>query len=274
MQTQIPSPRHWEWPGGCYSMAASPPSCHPAHSLFFNALHCIRKRRPILTHISHALVSPGASPEDVKTVGSCSDTASTRFDHLQLHTSLLSRQHQLRQTWDQELWQYRTIAARGGKEYAGGGAWACSRQAKDCLCEWVSYCSHCCGETYFHTTDQGDAIPVPIHLMFFQCREVDFIPRKYFIKEWMQGIDFFVRSIVFLSRDVFQIYEDFSFLSPCLSLKHRQLDWPWQSCFVVCFFFTVTYIPHEQTHSCLIYFFFFFPTRQLNLKLCQHQRAL
>lgn len=47
----------------CGSVSSQLPSCSFP---FFNAPHCIRKRRPILTRISRALVSPGASPEDVK----------------------------------------------------------------------------------------------------------------------------------------------------------------------------------------------------------------
>ncbi|KAK1899522.1 2-isopropylmalate synthase [Dissostichus eleginoides] len=43
------------------SVSTQLPSCSFP---FFNAPHCIGKRRPILTHISRALVSLGASPED------------------------------------------------------------------------------------------------------------------------------------------------------------------------------------------------------------------
>lgn len=48
MQTQIPSPKHWEWPGGCYSMAASPPSCHPARSLSSMPLIVLWRGGPFL----------------------------------------------------------------------------------------------------------------------------------------------------------------------------------------------------------------------------------
>lgn len=57
-----------------------------------NAPHCISKRRTILTHISRALVSPGASPEEVKLLQEfgCHPrvTASTQLDQLHPHTNI------------------------------------------------------------------------------------------------------------------------------------------------------------------------------------------
>lgn len=73
------------------SVSSQLPSCSFS---FFNAPHCIRKRRPILTQISRALVSPGR--ETVGSLDADADTASATFGHLQLHTSLLSRRHQLK----------------------------------------------------------------------------------------------------------------------------------------------------------------------------------
>lgn len=264
MQTEILSPRHWGWPSGCYSMAACPPSCHPAHSLFFNAPHCVGKRRPILTHISRALVSPGASPEDVKLLGefwmSPGDTAST-FNRTHLHAP---RRRQLRQACEEELWQNRTTPTQGGKEYTGGGACDCCGRAEDCL--WVSYCSHCCGGNTFSCDWPGRCYPFPCIWCFSSTANKKFITR-HLIREWMQGIDLFLRSSVFLSRDVFQIYEDI-FLSLCKLCDA-------QTARLTLTILLCSFVPlsHEQTHSCLIYFFFLFcSTRQLNLKLSEHQR--
>lgn len=167
MQTEIPSQRHWEWPSGCYSVAASPPSCHPAHSLSSMPLIVLGRGGPfLLTSLSCSCFSRG-QPWGRETVGrvwmSPVTQLRTAFDHLQPHTSLLSgRRHQLRRTWDEELWQYPTT--QGGQQYTGGGACGCCRRAKDCL--WVSYCSYCCGVAHFHTTDQDCA--TLSHLMFFQ----------------------------------------------------------------------------------------------------------
>lgn len=76
----------------------------------------------------------------------------------------------------------------------------------------------------------------------------------------MQDIDSLVRSCVFLSRDAFQIYEDI--FSSLFKLSHRQLHWPWQSSFVLFFFFTVTL---AAVVVC-------FPAMQLKLKPSEHQR--
>lgn len=87
-----------EWPSGCWLMAASPPSCHPARS----PPHCIRKMRPILIHLSR--VSPGLSFGRVwRSLG---DPASTGLDHLQLSTL------QLRLAWDEDADAYRRRTQR------------------------------------------------------------------------------------------------------------------------------------------------------------------
>lgn len=92
MQTAIPSPRHWEWPSGCYSMAAPPPSCPPAHSLSSMPLIVLGRGGPFLltSLVLLSLQGPALRTwncwESLDVTG---DTAPAALDHLRPHTSLL-----------------------------------------------------------------------------------------------------------------------------------------------------------------------------------------
>lgn len=219
MQTEILSPRHWEWPGGCYSMAASPPSCHPAHSLSSMPLIVLGRGGPfLLTHLSCSCSSRD-QPWGRESVGRVWMWHGFPWfwTFLQLHTSLLSRRHQLRQAWDKELWQYPTTrhARRKGIHWRRG---LCLLQTGRGLLVSILLFSLLWGNTLTRTNAaHPPAFDVP------KLRT-----RKYF-RERMRGIDFFVRGSIFLPGDVFQIYEN------CNRLRHRQPGWPWQSCFVLSF---------------------------------------
>lgn len=128
--------------------------------------HCIRKRRPILIHLSR--VSPGLSFGRVwRSLG---DPASTGLDHLQLSTL------QLRLAWDEDADAYRRRT---------------QRRRSLCLLP----------------TGRGPLVSILLFSLLLgnefskvMLPNEKLITRKYSIPDWMQGIDFFVRSSVFLSR--------------------------------------------------------------------------
>lgn len=167
MQTENLSQRHWEWPSSCYSMAASPPSCHPAHSLSSIPSLCWEEEAH---SYSHALVLLFLQGPALRT-WSCLVEFGCHLWHGCLcvwppsaaGTSALQEAPIKRQAGlNKGLRQDRTAQTQGGREYAGGGACSCWGRADCCL--WVSCC---CDGIDFHTTEQGNATS----LMFCFCSQ-------------------------------------------------------------------------------------------------------
>lgn len=130
---------------GCCSMAASPPSCHPAHSLSSMPLIVLGRGGSFLLTALVLLFPQRPAPRTWNLLREFG----CHWWHCvwpppSAHTSALHK------AWDEELWQYLTTPTQG-EDYTGGGACGCCRRTKSCL--WVSHCSHCCGRTHLHTTD-------------------------------------------------------------------------------------------------------------------------
>lgn len=128
MQTANLSQKHWEWPSGCYSMAASPPSCHPAHSLSSMPLIVLGRGGPFLLTSPVLLFLQGPalrtwSCREILDVN-C-DTASTAFNHIEpKRTSLHPKYAPIKQ---------RAVTTGGhtkGGKHTGGGVSASPRTGR------------------------------------------------------------------------------------------------------------------------------------------------
>lgn len=167
MQTETPSPRHWEWPGGCYSMAASPPSCHPAHSLSSMPLIVLGRGGPFLLTALVLLSLQGPALRTWNCWESFGCHPWRRSFHLQPHASPPSTTAPIKAGL-----RGRVVTESDDTDARGEGVhWRrglCLLQTGRGLLVSILLFSLLWGEHILMRLTRM-MWPIPMHLMFFQC---------------------------------------------------------------------------------------------------------